>query len=136
MTMYDEFFEELDECDYAGLSRKREYSPSTERLLSILGRGSDRAVGRNLLAKLMNTNDSGMRKAVCLARLEGVAINNDQNGDGYYLPDTLEELKRQYAQTEHRAKILLAQLKAIRNQIATLEENQGLRILQETGYGA
>lgn len=58
-----------------------------------------------------------MRKVIAYARLLGHRINNDQDGSGYYLPDKLEELTKQYKQMKRRAKTILAQMTAIRYEI-------------------
>ena len=95
----------------------------TKHLVSLLGKGEKKAVPRNVLAALMGMDDRTMRKAISYARLEGVCIANDQDGSGYYIPENLEEYKRQYRQTEKRGKVILAQLKALREAINT-DENQ------------
>ena len=124
---FDEAFEVLKRTGDV----ERQYSRSTTKLLTILGIGKEHAVKREDLATLMETDDTSMRRAVCLARLEGVCINNDQDGIGYYLPNTIEELKRQYQQTERRAKILFAQLRAIRIQMATIEDAEAWKEMEE-----
>lgn len=124
---FDEAFRVLKLTEDDG----RKYSHTTTKLLSILGIGKEHAVKREDLALLMEMSDAEMRKAVCLARLEGVCINNDQDGDGYYLAHTIEELRRQYQQTERRAKILFAQLRGIRVQIATIEDAEAWKEMEK-----
>lgn len=96
---------------------------TTKSLISLLGKGEQNAVPRNILAALMGMDDRSMRRAISYARLEGVCIANTQNGKGYFLPDSREEYKRQYKLTEHRGKVILAQLKALRQAINE-DENQ------------
>ena len=100
----------------------------TEKLISLLGKGEGQAVSRNQLAVLMGLNDRQMREAVAYARLEGICIANDQNGGGYYLPENLEEYKRQYRQTLNRGRNTLAQLKALRHAIADMEDKDQLEL--------
>ena len=92
-------------------------SETTEMLLGALKTGKENAVSRQSLALLFDGSDRNMRRAVAQARLEGVCICNEQDGGGYYLPDTQEELKRQYYQTLNRAMAIFAQLKYIREKM-------------------
>lgn len=100
----------------------------TEKLISLLGKGVGQAVSRNQLAVLMGLNDRQMRETVAYARLEGICIANDQNGGGYYLPENLEEYKRQYRQTLNRGRNILSQLKALRHAIADMEDQDQLEL--------
>lgn len=103
-------------------------SESTERLVEILGSGKKNAVKRSELLSVYGGSDRQMRMAICKARLEGVCINNDQDGSGYYIPDRLDELEAQYRQTEARGKKILAQLKAIRHEIDTIRGKDQLKL--------
>ena len=100
----------------------------TKQLICLLGKGEGQAVSREQLAVLMGMDDRTMREAVAYARLEGVCIANAQNGKGYYLPENLEEYKRQYRQTLNRGRNILAQLKALRHAIADLEDQDQLEL--------
>lgn len=96
---------------------KRDYAEDAERLVSLLGRGKANAVSRSELLEMFGGKDRDMRKVIAYARLLGHRINNDQDGSGYYLPDRLEELTKQYKQMKRRAKTILAQMTAIRYEI-------------------
>ena len=96
---------------------KRDYAEDAERLVSLLGRGKANAVSRSELLERFGGKDRDMRKVIAYARLLGHRINNDQDGCGYYLPDKLEELTKQYQQMKRRAKTILAQMTAIRYEI-------------------
>lgn len=96
---------------------KRDYAEDAERLVSLLGRGKANAVSRSELLEMFGGKDRDMRKVIAYARLLGHRINNDQDGSGYYLPDKLEELTKQYQQMKRRAKTILAQMTAIRYEI-------------------
>lgn len=90
------------------------YSEQTKELLNHLKFGKSNAIKRSQLAKELGVNDREARRRISYARLEGVCIGNEQDGNGYYLPIKSEELARQYKQTIHRARVLLAQLRGIR----------------------
>ena len=100
------------------------YSKTTAQLLCLLRRGEKNAVSRKDLCAVMEMSDRSMRKAVSLARLEGLCICNTQNGDGYFLGDTVAELKKQYNQVESRGRHIFAQLNALRAEIDRLDPNQ------------
>lgn len=93
---------------------KINYYEDAARLVSLLGKGKKNAVKRSELLEQFGGGDRQMRKTIAYARLLGHRINNDQDGCGYYLPDELEELERQYKQMKNRAKTILAQMTAIR----------------------
>lgn len=58
-----------------------------------------------------------LRKAIQKARQEGMVICNAQNGEGYFLPRTKEDLERQYKQNQNRALAILRQQKHIRRRL-------------------
>ena len=89
---------------------------STEKLLGILGRGKENAVDRFCLAEKMDMRDRDMREAVMMARIrDRVPICNDQDGKGYYLPASQEEIRRQRRQILRRGKAIFAQLKTFQD---------------------
>lgn len=94
-----------------------DYAEEATRLVSLLGKGRANAISRTELLEEFGGKDREMRKVIAYARLMGFCINNDQDKKGYYIPETLEELERQYKQTEERGKAIFAQLKSIRRQI-------------------
>lgn len=96
---------------------KIDYDADAARLVSLIGKGKKNAVKRSDLLELFGGTDRQMRKVISYARLKGQRINNDQDGKGYYLPDDLDELVRQYAQMNRRAKTILAQMTALRREI-------------------
>lgn len=96
----------------------------TERLEALIPYGKENAISRAALAAQMGMSDRAMRKAVQLARTQGLAILNDGCGDGYYLSNNVDELLSQLNRTHRRALSLLAQEKHLRRQIkvAMLEQ--------------
>lgn len=99
------------------------YSEQTKELLSHLHFGKNNAIKREQLARELGVADREARKRVSYARLEGVCINNDQDGAGYYIPLSRMELERQYRQTLNRAVKILNTLKAQRAELGR-DQNQ------------
>ena len=114
-----------------GVSMNKTFSESTEKLISILGRGKKHAISRAELGAKMGLCDRSTREAVCLARLEGACIANEQDGEGYYIPASMDEYKRQYRQTEHRGKKILAQLKGLRERMAEMADEHQLSLFDK-----
>ena len=110
------------------MSKKIDWEQEAARVYSLIGKGKANAISRTDLLMLYGGKDRDMRKAISYARLTGKAINNDQDRQGYYIPDTLEELLRQYKQTEDRGKAILAQLKAIRAEIEKIRNADQLAL--------
>lgn len=90
---------------------------TTQRLIGLIGEGHENAISRTDLLGFFGGSDRQMRMAISMARLEGVCINNDQDGAGYYRPTAQDEIRRQYKQTLNRARTIFAQLKALRAEL-------------------
>lgn len=73
--------------------------------------GKENAVGRYALAQITGLSDRGVRKEIQEARGRGVFIINDQNGSGYYLATSVQEIERQYRQDTARAMEILKRRK-------------------------
>lgn len=93
------------------------HSETTDLLAQILDFGAEHAISRRELARKLGTNDRTMREWIEQARAEGMVIANDQNGMGYYRPDTKEELERLHKQNQSRALSILRQQKHIRRRM-------------------
>ena len=65
-----------------------------------------------------HVSDRTMRHYIEIARQEGLVIGNDQDGAGYYIPETLKELEITYRQNQSRALAILKQQKHIRRKMA------------------
>ena len=90
----------------------------TELALKIAGRlrhGHANAMKRRELAATVGMNDRGVRELLETARDNGVLICNDQDGKGYYLAETVDEIERQYRRDRARALSVLKRLKASRH---------------------
>ncbi len=102
-------------------SENSKISPITARIAEIVPFGRTKAISREELANRLNLSDRQMRQAVSLARREGLVIINDQGGSGYYRSDDVADMRRQLAQTHHRALSLLAQEKHLKARINAVE---------------
>ena len=87
--------------------------PAVWALLA-LEHGHNNAVGREVLARRYGLSDRIVREKIEAARDEGVLICNDQDGKGYYLAETVDEIERQYRRDKARALNVLKRLKASR----------------------
>ena len=107
----------------------RGYDDEARLVLEHLGQGKDKAVSRTYLASLFGGDDRKMRRAIAYAKLKySVNICNDQDGNGYFIGTTLDELLRQYYQAEARGKKILATLKALRRDIDELRNKDQLSL--------
>ena len=86
----------------------------TAWVASFLEYGKAYAVTRKELAERMGLSDRAMREKLEAARADGLVICCDQDGKGYYLPDTQEEILRQYIQSRNRTMSQLRQQKYLR----------------------
>lgn len=68
--------------------------------------------------------DRDLRSRIELARREGLCIANAQDGKGYFIPATKEEVTAQIRQVRARALSLLAQLRALKNLLREIEEGE------------
>ena len=89
-------------------------------ILDYIPKGRENAIPRKKLAYITGLTDSKMRELIRLARRD-VPILNLQTGEGYYIPDNKEEVKRYIKQEEHRAKSIFANLKSARDYLEKLE---------------
>lgn len=102
-----------------------EQSRTTQILAEIFAlRGAGQRIPRGTLLGLFSAeegkevSDRQLRKYIELAKQEGLVIGNDQDGRGYYIPETLKELEITYRQNQSRALAILKQQKHIRRKMA------------------
>ena len=76
--------------------------------------GHHNAISRDALAARSGLCDRHVRELLETARDLGVLICNDQDGKGYYIAETPEEIERQYKRDKARALSVLKRLKASR----------------------
>lgn len=84
-------------------------------LMATLCVGKDKAISRKQLSQSMDMSDRAMRELIEKARGEGCMILNAQDGRGYYLPSSTEDILKQYKQDTHRALSILKRRKHMRN---------------------
>ena len=73
------------------------------------------AVSREMLCEWTGLPDRKVRRLIESARREGVMILSF--GNGYYISEDLEELRKYYAQERRRAISILARLKVMRRKL-------------------
>lgn len=101
---------------------KSEQSQTTEILAEIFS--AKNRIQRDDLRAILSmklgrhVNDRQMRHYIEIARQEGLVIGNEQDGRGYYIPETLKELEITYRQNQSRALAILKQQKHIRRKMA------------------
>ena len=83
-------------------------------LMALLKKGEENAVDRDMLASLLGMGDRATRELIEKARNEGNLILNKQNGKGYFLPGSIDDVKRQYIQDTNRAMAILKRRKHAR----------------------
>lgn len=107
-------------------SVSREFSKSTKVIAGIFEMYPGQKIPRKVLLNKVTAclgwmSDRSMRRLIEKARQEGFVIKNDQDGSGYYIPDTIEELKGLLKQNNSRAMSVLKQNKHIRERIRAKE---------------
>lgn len=85
-----------------------------DELMTVLKHGSENAISRKQLCVEMDMGDRAVRALIEKARDEGCLILNNQDGRGYYLPKTIEDVQRQYKQDTNRAMSILKRRKHMR----------------------
>ena len=88
---------------------------TTMLLKQIIPAGRENAISRQSVAAALGMSDRQTRKAIELARAEGLLIINEQDGRGYYRSEDVKELLRQYRQDTARAMTILTRRKALRD---------------------
>ena len=86
-----------------------------ELILPHIGKGKKNAVCRRKIASVLETSKRNISQLVLNARLDGYIIASDN--DGYYIPETDEELQSYYKMHRKRAVMALASLKAPRKEL-------------------
>ena len=93
---------------------------STERLLLHLRYGERNAKTQEELAGEMGISPLTVRQTIYTARtVDKIVICNYRDGFGYFLPETQDEVMRQYKQTAKRGKSVFAQLSSIISALGT-----------------
>lgn len=93
---------------------------STEQLMLHLKYGERNAKTQEELAREMGTSPLAVRHMIHAARItDHIVICNYRDGFGYFLPETQDEVMKQYKQTAKRGKAVFAQLSSIIKALGT-----------------
>lgn len=84
-------------------------------IIDYIGTGKESAITRASLRALTGLSDRKVRLLIAQARKDGCMIANAQNGGGYFIPSDLDEIERQYWQTQSRSIKMLAYQKPYRD---------------------
>jgi len=82
-----------------------------------IGNGKMNATTRRELCTVLGVSDRICREMIEKARLDGEFICNDQDGKGYYMAESDEEILRQYRRDYARAMSLLKRLTPLRRKL-------------------
>lgn len=91
--------------------------------------GKDQAISRRLLRTLTGLNDRDVRKEIANARRHTCIINN-QDGNGYYIPEDKSEVEGYIKQEESRAKTILYNLNGAKEFYNKMEGQQVFEIFE------
>lgn len=94
----------------------KQFSETTVILRLLFDRVNE-PITREDLCAILGLPDRTVRKVIEQARQEGLVIANRQDGKGYFLPSSKEDLEALYNQNQSRALAILSQQKHIRRQI-------------------
>lgn len=79
-------------------------------ILDYIPKGRENAISKEKLCQITGLGDRVVRNEIAKARRD-VAILNLQDGRGYFIPTTVEEVDTYIKQEEHRAKSIFVNLK-------------------------
>ena len=97
-------------------------------ILDYIGFGKANAVTRDQLCAWTGLSDRAIRKLIEIARNQGAVIINNQDGEGYYQSDDLQDLLAQYRTNHSRAMSILRQQKYLKRKIAELNGSDQLKM--------
>lgn len=90
-------------------------------LMSIVPKGRKNAIGRTELAYLMGVSDTALRRLIAETVADGYLIVNAEDGAGYYVPETPEDVDIALRKHRSRRKKLEAKIdlmQRVRKQMA------------------
>lgn len=88
------------------------------------GRDKRSARTGHWISQLTGINERAVRELIEELRGDGHLICNDQDGQGYYLSDDLEDIRRQCARDRARALSVLKRLRPFRRKIREVERDE------------
>ena len=99
--------------------------PRRRQVASFLRVGRSRGIRRNDLANMMGLDERELRRQIQRERQQGTLIISDCH-NGYFLPETTEEIRIFVAQMRHRAKEINAVTQAAEVELARMEGQETL----------
>lgn len=93
----------------------------TDDIMLIIPKGSKHAVSMSYIADLLHIDKRVVRQAVLRERLNGKIIASNQNG--YFIPETPEELRSYYQWSRSRAMTTLKALKPVRKELTKYDRS-------------
>jgi transcriptional regulator with XRE-family HTH domain len=106
----------------AETAQKGGFSQQTNELIELISIGKENAVSREYLREATGWNDRLVRRRIAEARKAGLLIVNDQDGNGYYFANNIDEVRKQYKRDRARALSILARLQTARKILKTEDE--------------
>lgn len=88
--------------------------------------GKVNAISRKSLANSLGLPDRTVRALIEDARAAGMLICNDQDGHGYYIAETKDEIQQQFNRDYARAMSLLVRMKPFREALTVMEGQLGI----------
>lgn len=92
----------------------KEANPIIFTAVKLLRKGHENARPIRELSRELTLTERVIREMLEGARAQGVLVCNEQDGKGYYLAETLDDIERQYRRDYRRAMSLLVRLKPMR----------------------
>lgn len=94
------------------------------KVLGLIGYGKTWGCTRMMLRMRTGLTDRTVRNIIEKLREDGHLICNDQDGNGYYLPESDADVLRQYRRDCARAMSILKRLKAFRYEVRLMEQKE------------
>ena len=88
--------------------------------------GKVNAISRKTLVAITGIPDREVRERIENARAAGALICNDQDGQGYYLAESREEIQRQLNRDYARLVSLAERMKPFKNALAVMDGQLGI----------
>ena len=100
-------------------------------ILSVIPTGRENAISMREIADLLDLDSTRpVRKLINEARTDGTLICSGDNG--YWLPESLEEVRDSYNRSRSMALSILASLKVQRLAVKALKETPGITLAEWT----
>lgn len=105
------------------MSNERTREELKETVLLQIGTGKKLSRTEEWISALTGIHERLVRKLIEELRGDGHLICNDQDGEGYYIAESIDEVRRQYARDRSRALHVLYRLRPFRSKLREAERN-------------